>query len=1283
MEFRILGPLEVLKDRQPVSLPKGRGRSLLAFLLLRAGEVVSTDLLIDELWGETPPPTARTALQGLVSKLRTRLEPDRATSKAPTVLETHLPGYRLAIDPGQVDANRFKHLLVEAREARVGDKAAIVRRALDTWRGPALADFIYEPFAQAKIAELEELRLTAIEERIDADLATGGHPEVVAELQGLASEHPLRERLAEHLMLALYRSGRQAEALEVYTDTRRKLVDELGIEPGPSLQQLQGAILRQDPSLDLKPAPFESTSEPSQPAPTAALRPWLPQERKTVTVVFVDVTVATTSGRTVDAEAARRLVAPFFGTATEVLAGHGGSVEEVVGDALVGVFGIPSAREDDALRAVRAAVDLRHALAALNRELAKDGEIRLVARVGVNTGEVVVGEQATGKTAASGDAVKGAARLQQAAAEGEVLVGEVTRWLVQNGTLLEPVENIAVTGAGTPSTAWKLLDLIPGTPLFARGLDASMVGREPELSRLRAVFDRTVRERTAHRFTVLGEAGIGKSRLAREFATTLGSEAWVLTGHCPAYGDGITFWPLREVVLEAAGGVGRDALLRVLASGDDDESIAEEVANAIGSAEKPGGPDALFPTLRRFVEALAVKRPVAMILEDMHWAQPTFLDLVEYLVDGTLAPVLFLCLARPELFEQRGTWAGERNASSVVLEPLGPDDSQKLITDRLGGRLLPAETLTRIIQTAQGNPLFVEQMLASLGEGREGTIPASVQALLAARLDRLGPAERDLIRSASVLGTEFSLAALMPLIPDEARPFAGRHLEALERKELILSSRRERTKDETFAFRHDLIQLAAYRSMTKATRAKLHELVALRFEVEAARDGSEFEELVGYHLEQAHTYRRELGPVDAQGRALGVRAGESLASAGLRAFARFDAAAAANLLSRAQALLPHDHALGWKLRRNLAEAYEVMGRHADADAILAELLEKVRATGDSQLEYSVRLERARIRLATGPDPMSLDAIRGEAERALRVFEGAGDEAGLSQACHVLGLVHQRLGELREMEEVARRGLAHANRSGNAREELGARWSVSMALVAGATPVKACIRSCRELARWRGTENPGVLADLAVLRSMLGEFDEAHELIDRARRLLVERMRARRPLGGVARRAAEVEIIAGDFAAGERELRNALELGREMGERDQISQIAASLSRILSIRGATEEAAKFASLSEENAPAESVTAQALWRAATARALANREDSQKVERLAREAIRLLPLEMLNLGAELRVDLAEVLLAAGQREAALTAIREAIELYRRKGNVAAAIHVRSLAAPRAKAR
>jgi DNA-binding SARP family transcriptional activator len=290
VEFRVLGQLEVLDGDQRVPLPRGRGRALLALLVLRAGEVVSTDRLIDWLWGETPPPTAITALHGLVSTLRKRLEPARGASEAPAVLETRPPGYVLAIDRGEVDAHRFRRLLEGVAGAPAPKRAAKLRTALALWRGPALADFTYEPFAQTDIAVLEELRMAAIEERIDADLELGRHAELVGELKDLTAEQPLRERLRGQLMLALYRSGRQAEALEVYRTTRQVLVEELGIEPGPALQALEQAILRQDASLDLQPAlplPEVSRETPAARPPVEA-QPWLPPGRKTVTVGFLD-----------------------------------------------------------------------------------------------------------------------------------------------------------------------------------------------------------------------------------------------------------------------------------------------------------------------------------------------------------------------------------------------------------------------------------------------------------------------------------------------------------------------------------------------------------------------------------------------------------------------------------------------------------------------------------------------------------------------------------------------------------------------------------------------------------------------------------------------------------------------------------------------------------------------------------------------------------------------------------------------------------------------------------
>ncbi len=1276
VEFRILGPLEVLDGARPVLLPRGRGRALLALLVLHAGEVVSTERLIDELWGETPPPTAVKALHGLVSALRRRVKFVRSDDRC-GVLETKPPGYVLTIDREQVDANRFQRLVEEATSKSAPTRAAKLREALGLWRGPALAEFVYQPFAQTAIAALEELRLSAIEERVDADLESGRHQELVGELEGLAAEYPLRERLREQLMLALYRGGRQAESLKVFEDTRRMLVEELGIEPGPRLQRLESAILRQDPSLELR-LHAELSTRTSEPGPlvsSGAERGWLASARKTVTVLVADLTVSSYLGGSSDPEVVRWVAKRGFDAAADVLNRHGATVEGFIGGVVVAVFGVPTAHEDDALRAVRAAAELHQALAALNEEAGRD-RTGLAARVGINTGEVVVGESWVGWTVPSGDAIDVAARLQQEAAEGQVLLGEMTRRFVGDTAVVERQQIEVDTRGGRPAIAWRLVDLVPGAPGRRLHRETPLVGRAVELDRLQTAFRSVVRERRAVLLTVIGDAGIGKSRLAREGADAFKHDAQILTGRCPAYGDGITFWPLREVVLQAAGGRGWVGVLDVLAGEDDAPSIAARIAGAIGLEEEPGRAEELFPAMRRFVEVLARPRPLVVILEDVHWAQPMLLDLVEYLAESTRAAVLFLCLARPDLVEQRRDWTQDREfAAALFLGPLGRDESRKLIADRLAGSVLPPETVKRVVDMAQGNPLFVEQLLAVLREERELSIPPSVQALLAARLDRLGPAERDLLRCASVAGIEFSVQALASLVPDEARPFVSRHLQVLEDKELIRPSDRSFLGKAAFTFRHVLIQVSAYRSMTRESRSELHERFAVWLESAAVKSPLEFEEVIGYHLEQAYLHQRDLGLLDERSRAVALRAGERLASAGLRAYERFDMAAAENLLSRAKALLPSDHPQRWSVARRLAETYPVLGRLADADIAFAELLDDIRADEHGLLAQGIRLELLRIRVISGPDPTPLDVIREGAERAAEVFGSAADYVAMSQASYVLAMAHLRAGEMRELEDVARRGLTYAQRSGDVREEIGALWWLPLALVTGATPVPECIRSCEELLRGRGIEHSGVLSDLARLKAMLGEFDEARDLAERAWRRLVERFHVRRALTYVALRGAEVELMAGDLSATEGKLRPALELALDIGERDQISQIAAGLSRVQSILGRSEEAARLAAVSSDQAPAESVTSQALWRTATARVQADRTDWRASAQLVRDAIQLVPHDMLNLRAGLHVDLAEILLAAGHRPAPVPVIREATSLYERKGNLIGALQARAL--------
>jgi DNA-binding SARP family transcriptional activator len=540
----MLGRLEVVDGDRRVVLPRGHARALLALLALRAGEVLSTERLVDQLWGPVPPPTAAKALHGLVSILRMRLEPDRDRGAAARILETRPPGYLLSLDRDQVDAHRFRSLVEAAAGAPVAAKATLLAEALGLWRGPALDDFAYEPFAQAPIADLEELRLTALEERVEADLALGRHARLVAELEGLTTEHPLRERLRGQLILALYRCGRQAEALKVYRDARRLLVDELGIEPSPALQSLEQAILNQDPSLDA-PAEAEMPRGTLEPVQADADRAWLATGRKTVTVVFADLSQSWSAQHSegADPEATRPVVRRAYTDAVDVVERHGGTVEGLIGDVVVAVFGLPVAHEDDAARAVRAAVELRRDLAVLNEEAEREHGVRLAARFGINTGEVVVGDPTGLRTAASGPSVAVAARLQQAAGEGEVLVGDSTRGLLADAAIVEPVEERILDSQGRPLVAWTVFDTVPGLRTLRPPLDSPLLGRDAELARLHAVFERTARGAQARMVVVIGDAGIGKSRLAAEFAETLRSRADAPTGHCPPYGDGITLWP--------------------------------------------------------------------------------------------------------------------------------------------------------------------------------------------------------------------------------------------------------------------------------------------------------------------------------------------------------------------------------------------------------------------------------------------------------------------------------------------------------------------------------------------------------------------------------------------------------------------------------------------------------------------------------------------------------------------------------------------------------------------
>src|SRR5436309_2112593 len=474
--------------------------------------------------------------------------------------------------------------------------------------------------------------------------------------------------------------------------------------------------------------------------------------RRTVTVLFADVADSTPLGERLDPETVRQVMSRWFERMSEVLERHGGTVEKFIGDAVMAVFGIPDLHEDDALRAVRAATELRVALAQLNEELERELGVRIGIRVGVNSGEVVAGDGTGGQMLVTGDPVNVAKRLEEAARTGEILVGDETRRLVANAALLEPHDQLAVKGKTGPVIAWNVLGVIEGAPAYARCLDARLVGRSEEMRTLRDTFASAVSARACRIVTVIGPAGIGKSRLAAELSREVRGEAQTLTGRCLPYGDGITFWPLVQIV----GALGSDEGIRELLAGvEDGELVAERVLSAVGPTRTAAAGGEMFWAVRRLLEEAARNQPLVVMVEDIHWAEPTFLDLLEYLAGWTHdAPILLLCLSRPDLLEERQGWLNAPNATSISLAPLTDAESDALL-DELGQEWPLDETARRQIkEAAEGNPLYVEQMAAMLAEGEPADIVGYHYEQAFRYREQLGPlddASRRLARKAGEL----------------------------------------------------------------------------------------------------------------------------------------------------------------------------------------------------------------------------------------------------------------------------------------------------------------------------------------------------------------------------------------------------------------------------------------------------------------------------------------------------------------------------------------------------
>ena len=1257
MEFRILGPLEVLSDARPLDLGGRKQRTLLAVLLLEANRVVSVDRLIEVLWPDETPGTAPKALQVYISQLRKQLGPER--------LQTKAPGYLLRIAEGELDLERVRRLREEGR----------LLEALSLWRGPPLADFAYESFAQGEIVRLEELRLACLEERIEADLAGGRHGELVGELEALVREHPLRERPRTQLMLSLYRSGRQAEALEAYQSARATLVEELGIEPGKTLRELEQAILRQDPALELEAPPGVPEEPQSAPAHRSPTPPGSGREvRKIVTVLFADVTPV---GDRLDPELLRRVAGRAFEEMRRVLERHGGSVEKLVRGAMTAVFGIPVVHEDDALRAVRAAAEMREQLAVLNDELTRERGVRLALRTGLSTGEVVAGGAQEGEVV--GEAVTAAAGLQQSARADEILIGPETHRFVRDAILAEPSEPEAA------QSPLRLLAVVRGTPGQRSRFQSPMVGRSRERQRLQDVFEQAVGDASSQLFTILGAAGVGKSRLVQEFLDDLGEQALVARGRCLSYGEGITFWPLIEAFREAAtldeGDTPEQArrkLAALLENEADAELIAQRVAELIGLTEAEPGAEEGFWAVRMLFEALARRRPLVLVFDDIHWGETTFLDLVEHVADWTReVPLLLICIARPELLDVRAGWGGGKlNATAVLLEPLSEKESSQLI-DNLAEARLDTVTRRRVIEAAEGNPLFVEEMLALAREdGHENgelEVPPTINALLAARIDRLADSERWVLECASVEGKVFHQGAVAELSPVSFRPQVPTNVAALVRKELIRPDRALFAGERGFRFRHLLIRDAAYESLPKEARAELHERYAGWLEQKAGERTIEWEEIIGYHLEQACRYWSELGPLDETAREIGRRAAGRLGAARRRAFGRNDAPAAVNLISRAAALLPADDPARVDLVPNVRV---VQGSSADlswADSILSQALE----TGDERLKAHALVQRGFLRLFTEPK-VSPDDLLEVAREAIVIFEDIGDALGLARAWRLVAQSRYLARRAAESAEASEQALVHARRAQDSFEVREIVEWLAVALTLGSTPASEALRRCERLLEEAAGDRfleVTLLSVRAYLEATQGRAEVAEEL-------LAEATRAGGDPGYLNKVAyfsvyvGLLRLLAGEAVAAEHQLRAGCQALEEVGEKTNYSTVSAMLARALCAQGRYAEAEAFTRASEEAARPNDVFANVTWRSVRATVLGRQGKLQAAEAQAREAVGFAAQsDFLDAHGDALVDLAEVLRLMRRPQEARGALEEAARLYEQKENVVSTARARSL--------
>jgi class 3 adenylate cyclase/tetratricopeptide (TPR) repeat protein len=981
---------------------------------------------------------------------------------------------------------------------------------------------------------------------------------------------------------------------------------------------------------------------------------------------------STALGERVDAETVRAIQQRYFASMGEALEAHGGTVEKFIGDAVEAVFGIPLAHEDDALRAVRAAWEMRERVTALNAELERRFEVRIGVRIGIMSGEVVAGDSSSRQTIVTGDAVNTAARLEQAAEAGEVLLGEPTFRLVRDAVRVEPVEPVTAKGKAQPVPAYRLLGVAEGEPSRPSQLDGCFVGRDRELGSLLDAWRSASSGEGCRLVTLVGEPGVGKSRLARELGQASG--ALVLSGRCLPYGEAITWWPLAEVVREAAGirddHVRAEARRRVLALF---ESHAEAVAaataasRAIGLEGGAASVEEMAWAFRRLFAALARRRPTAVVVDDLQWAEEPLLELLVSLPAAIPeAPLLVLCLARAELLERVPDWPGV-----LLLEPLAGHVASTHARQLVAAAGLPNELAHRVQETAGGNPFFAEELVAMLREDPRASMPASVQQLLGERLDRLPQVEREALECGAIEGEVFHRGAVAALA---GRP-VGDDLSLLVERAFVRPAPPLFSNEVAYRFRHLLVRDAAYRATAKRVRAQLHEGFADWLEHVASDRLSEVEEILGYHLEQAHRTLAELGPV---GPTLAARAARHLAAAGRRAAERGEAAAAASLLGRAVELLEREDPDRLEIQLDRSIALIKAGNAAAAEPGLLEVAAEAECLGRPALGVRALVEREFARLFAADLGLEIEAFAARAEEAAGELEHLGDAGGAARALAHATASWVMAGRLERAERVGRRALAltegAATRDRDRADVL--EW-LSLALYDSPIPPLDYADITNEVLR-RGGESRsfawfGRLVE-AVALGPEGELELARARVREGKQIAID-LGLQSNAACTSLQLAHAELLGGDLLESEGELRAAVPVLERVGALNPLASVCAYLGLVIQARGDSDEAERWLVRAGELAAPDDAEVAIFVPVARTRAAVARGDAQAALAYGEQALAAADgVERVLLRTEPLTAYADALECAGRAGEARAYLRLALKLYERKGYCVAAERTRA---------